>query len=157
MQHHTPHTWWVHFISGQKGQMAVGEKGKQLAELAEVIMDDILIWGSTLEEPDQRLKKVLDKAQKHNLKLSPNKCEFRKKEITYVGHVLSFQGLKSRLWETQGSRTNERTWKQERTAALSWIYPIPSKVPSKYVGSISSFKRIVIQGYRMALGHSARK
>ena len=33
MQHHTPHTW-VHLTSGQKGQMAVGEKGKQLAELA---------------------------------------------------------------------------------------------------------------------------
>ena len=64
-------------------------------EGAEVIMDDILIWGSTLEEHDQRLKKVLDKARKYNLKLSPNKCEFRKKEITYVGHVLSFQGLKA--------------------------------------------------------------
>ena len=34
MQHHTPHTWWVHLTSGQKGQKAVGEKGKQLAELA---------------------------------------------------------------------------------------------------------------------------
>ena len=34
MQHDTPHTWWVHLTSGQKGQMAVGEKGKQLAELA---------------------------------------------------------------------------------------------------------------------------
>ena len=31
---HTPHTWWVHLTSGQKGQVAVGEKGKQLAELA---------------------------------------------------------------------------------------------------------------------------
>ena len=30
----------------------------------------------------------------YNLKLSPNKCEFRKKGITYVGHVFSFQGLK---------------------------------------------------------------
>ena len=34
MQHHTPHTWWVHLTSGQNGQIAVGEKGKQLAELA---------------------------------------------------------------------------------------------------------------------------
>lgn len=63
-------------------------------EGAEVIMDDILVWGNTLEEHDQRLKKVLDKARKYNLKLSPNKCEFRKAEVTYVGHVLSEQGLK---------------------------------------------------------------
>ena len=66
-------------------------------EGAEVMMDDISIWGSTLEKHDQRLKKVLDKARKYNLKLSPNKCEFRKKEITYVGHVSSFQGLKQTM------------------------------------------------------------
>ena len=58
-------------------------------EGAEVIMDDILIWGRTLEEHDRRLKQVLDKAQKYNLKLSKNKFEFRKTEVTYVGHVLS--------------------------------------------------------------------
>ena len=63
-------------------------------EGAEVIMDDILIWGTTLEEHDRRLKLVLDKARKYNLKLSPNKSEFRKKQIRYIGHVLSSEGLK---------------------------------------------------------------
>ena len=63
-------------------------------EGAEVIMDDILVWGTTIEEHDQRLKIVLDKARKYNLKLSPNKTEFRKKQIRYVGHVLSSEGLK---------------------------------------------------------------
>ena len=63
-------------------------------EGAEVIMDDILVWGTTIEEHDRRLKKVLDKARKYNLKLSPNKTEFRKKQIRYVGHVLSSEGLK---------------------------------------------------------------
>ena len=63
-------------------------------EDAEVIMDDILIWGTTLEEHDKRLKLVLDKAMKYNLKLSPNKTEFHKKQIRYVGHVLSSEGLK---------------------------------------------------------------
>ena len=63
-------------------------------EGAEVIMEDILIWGRTLEEHDRRLKQVLDKARKYNLKLPKNKCEFRKKEVTYVGHVLSDTGVK---------------------------------------------------------------
>ena len=63
-------------------------------EGAEVIMDDILVWGTTIEEHDRRLKIVLDKARKYNLKLSPNKTEFRKKQIRYVGHVLSSEGLK---------------------------------------------------------------
>ena len=63
-------------------------------EGTEVIMDDILIWGTNLEEHDRRLKQVLDRARKYNLKLSRNKCEFRKKEVTYVGHVLSDKGVK---------------------------------------------------------------
>ena len=63
-------------------------------EGAEVVMDDILIWGRTLEEHDRRLKQVLDKARKYYLKLSKNKCEFRKKEVTYVAHVLSDTGVK---------------------------------------------------------------
>ena len=63
-------------------------------EGAEVIMDDILIWGRTLEEHDRRLKQVLDKARKYNLKHSKNKCKFRKKEVTYVGHVLSDKGVR---------------------------------------------------------------
>ena len=63
-------------------------------EGTEVIMDDILIWGRTMAEHDQRLKRVLNKAREYNLKLSPSKCEFRKSEITYVGHTLSSEGLK---------------------------------------------------------------
>ena len=63
-------------------------------EGTEVIMDDILIWGRTMAEHDQRLKRVLNKAREYNLKLSPSKCEFRKSEMTYVGHTLSSEGLK---------------------------------------------------------------
>ena len=53
-------------------------------EGADVIMDDILVWGTTIEEHDRSLKIVLDKARKYNLKPSPNKTEFRKKQILYV-------------------------------------------------------------------------
>ena len=63
-------------------------------EGTDVIMDDILIWGRTMAEHDQRLKRVLNKAREYNLKLSPSKCEFRKSEITYVGHTVSSEGLK---------------------------------------------------------------
>ena len=64
-------------------------------EGAEVIVDDILVWGRTLKEHDQRLQKVLNRTREYNLKLSSEKCEFRKQEITYVGHVLSSDGLKA--------------------------------------------------------------
>ena len=54
----------------------------------------IFLWGRTMAEHDQGLKRVLNKARDYNLKLSPSKCEFRKSEITYVGHTLSSEGLK---------------------------------------------------------------
>ncbi|CAC5387636.1 unnamed protein product [Mytilus coruscus] len=63
-------------------------------EGAEVIVDDILIWGSTIQEHDERLKKVLDRARQCNLKLSKSKCQFRKNEVEYVGHIISKDGLK---------------------------------------------------------------
>ncbi|CAC5425304.1 unnamed protein product [Mytilus coruscus] len=63
-------------------------------EGAEVIVADILIWGSTIQEHDERLKKVLDRAGQCNLKLSKSKCQFRKNEVEYVGHIISKDALK---------------------------------------------------------------
>lgn len=41
-----------------------------------------------------RLKKILEKAEKYNHKLSAEKCEFRKSELTYVGHRLTAKVVK---------------------------------------------------------------
>ena len=63
-------------------------------EGCEVIVDDILVWGSNMIEHDIRLKQVLDRAKAYNLKLSESKCEFRKEEVEYCGHLLTKDGLK---------------------------------------------------------------
>jgi hypothetical protein len=61
---------------------------------AEAIVDDILVWGKDIQEHDARLKKVLDRVQEVNLKLNQKKCQIRKEEIAYVGHLLTKDGLK---------------------------------------------------------------
>lgn len=63
-------------------------------EGVEVIVDDIIIWGATIQEHDERLRKVLDRSRHCNLKLSKSKCKFRKDEVEYVGHMISKHGLK---------------------------------------------------------------
>ena len=63
-------------------------------EGAEVIVDDILVSGATIQEDDERLRKVLDRGRQCNLKLSKSKCKFRKDEVEYVGHIISKHGLK---------------------------------------------------------------
>lgn len=37
---------------------------------------DVVVWGSTKEEHDERLHRVLNRAQKSGLKLNKNKCQF---------------------------------------------------------------------------------
>jgi len=37
--------------------------------------------------------KVLQKLRKSNLKLQPDKCEFLRKEIIYLGHIISENGI----------------------------------------------------------------
>ena len=48
---------------------------------AEACMDDILIFGSTIEEHDRRLNQVLEKVTKSGLQLNKEKCCFRQSEI----------------------------------------------------------------------------
>ena len=60
----------------------------------EVVVDDILIWGTNEAEHDSRLTKVLDRDCLRNLKLNKAKCQFKKQEITYLVHVLTKDGLK---------------------------------------------------------------
>lgn len=58
-----------------------------------LFIDDLLIYGKTQEEHDQILKKVLDRCREINLKLNKNKCKFGLKEITYLGHKITGEGI----------------------------------------------------------------
>ena len=58
-----------------------------------VYIDDLVIWGESKKQHDERLFQVLDGAKQVNLTLSLNKCEFRVRKITYLGEVLSKDGV----------------------------------------------------------------
>ena len=63
-------------------------------EGVEIVVDDILVHGSTLEEHTNRLEEVLEKARSIGLKLNIAKCVLMKPEVDYVGHRLTGDGLK---------------------------------------------------------------
>ncbi|CAB4018481.1 Hypothetical predicted protein [Paramuricea clavata] len=56
--------------------------------------DDIIVWGETKEIHDQRLKKILDKIRDSGLKLNHAKCIFGATELTFLGHIMSADGVK---------------------------------------------------------------
>ncbi len=57
-------------------------------------LDDVIIFASSLEEHSTKLREVFDKFRRHNLKLQPAKCEFLRKEILYLGHTITKDGVK---------------------------------------------------------------
>lgn len=58
-----------------------------------VYLDDLIIFGNNLVNHNQNLVKVLTRLREVNLKLNPNKCKFLRKEILYLGHVISSAGI----------------------------------------------------------------
>ena len=60
----------------------------------EVVVDDILVWGQNEQQHDARLRQVLERARHRNLKLNKSKCQFRKQQVAYLGHILTNHGLK---------------------------------------------------------------
>lgn len=49
-----------------------------------VYIDDIIIFGKTLEEHNQNLMEVLDRLRKAGLRLKPKKCKFAQLEVNYT-------------------------------------------------------------------------
>ena len=58
-----------------------------------VYLDDIIILSDAKEEHLKRLEEVFQKLAAAGLKLKPSKCFFFRKEIEYLGHVVSGKGI----------------------------------------------------------------
>ena len=59
-----------------------------------VYLDDIIILGTSLEEHIQNIKAVFEKLREANLKIQLHKCEFLRKEVAYLGHIITIDGIK---------------------------------------------------------------
>ena len=64
-----------------------------IAPPCQIIVDDILIYGTDEIDYDNNLKVVLDTCQEVNLKLNPNKYKFKVNKVSYVGHILLSEGV----------------------------------------------------------------
>ena len=59
-----------------------------------VYMDGIIIYSPTIHEHVSRPTEVFKRLQKANLKIQPDKCEFLRKEVAYLGHLITKDGVK---------------------------------------------------------------
>ena len=58
-----------------------------------IYLDDIIVFSKTPEEHIERLRGVFEKLAAAGLRLKPSKCEFFKSRVTYLGHIVSKDGI----------------------------------------------------------------
>jgi hypothetical protein len=58
-----------------------------------VYLDDVIAIGSTFQEQLLNLRKVFQQFREARLKLNPAKCQLFQKEVMYLGHIVSQEGV----------------------------------------------------------------
>ena len=76
-----------------------------LWEEALAYLDDVMAMGPTFLEGLVTLVKILGRFRQYNLKLSPDKCHLFQKEVLFLGHLVSPEGIRVNPEHTKAIRT----------------------------------------------------
>lgn len=60
-----------------------------------MFIDDVIVFGRTIEEHVSRLEHVVRRIEKANLQIQPGKCVFAQPQFEYLGYIVSPDGIKS--------------------------------------------------------------
>ncbi|GFW55657.1 retrovirus-related Pol polyprotein from transposon 412 [Trichonephila clavipes] len=85
--------------------------------------------GRTFEEHLQNIRKVLSKLSDANLKLNPSKCKFFQKEVNYLGHIISAEGV--------------RTDPEKVSAVKNWKRPENLRELRSFLGLCTYYRKFV--------------
>ena len=94
-----------------------------------VYIDDIVIPGKTPGEHMCNLRVVLQKLREAGLRLKPSKCSFFQRQVSYLGHIVSREGV-----ATDPAKT-------EKVAA--WPCPTSVTEVQRFLGLASYYRRFI--------------
>ena len=77
-----------------------------------VYLDDIIVFGKTLKEAASNLELVLMRLIEWGLKLKPSKCKLFRREVDYLGRIVSERGIEA----NPGKILAVMTWAKPQTA-----------------------------------------
>ena len=60
-----------------------------------IYLDDSIIFSKTPKEHITRLRSIFEKLAEAGLKLKPSNCDFFKRWIAYLGHIVSKDGVET--------------------------------------------------------------
>ena len=94
-----------------------------------IYLDDIIIFSKDTDTHRERLTEVLGRLRKAGLKVKPSKCSLFAKEVEYLGHVVSDQGV--------------ATDPKKVEAIKEWPTPTHQRDLRAFLGTCSYYRRYV--------------
>ena len=98
-------------------------------EILLIYLDDIIVFGRTVEEEIKRLRICFSRLRDANLKLKPSKCHLFQTSVLYLGHVVSSEGVS--------------TDPDKVKAIDDWPRPQCKKEVRSFLGLTSYYRRFV--------------
>ena len=94
-----------------------------------VYLDDIVLYAKSLADHNGKLREVLDRLRTYQLKLQPDKCEFLRTEVSYLGHQITESGV--------------RPDPQKVAAIEQFPTPTDAKKLKTFCGMVSYYRRFI--------------
>ena len=75
-------------------QNMINETFRDMIDLGVVIkLDDILIYSKNEQDHVAVVKQVLERLQEHQLTIAPDKCEWHRSRVNFLGYIISPEGV----------------------------------------------------------------
>ena len=98
-------------------------------KIALLYLDDVIVFSSTVEQQLDRLRLVFERIRKANLQLKPKKCHLFCKEVSFLGHRVSGEGV---------------TTEEDKVQAVKeWPVPKSVKAVRSFLGLTGYYRRFV--------------
>ena len=97
-----------------------------------VFIDDILVYSKDAQEHEQHLRIVMETLRENKLYAKLNKCDFWIKEVSFLGHIVSVEGIRVDLIKIE--------------AVVNWKSPRNVTEVRSFLG-LAGYYRIFVKGF----------
>lgn len=112
-----------------------------------IYLDDLIIFSKTFDEHLERLQQVFDRLRQHGLKLKPSKCYLFKREVKYLGHIVTEHGIPTDPEKVAQVKEWTTPQSQKRSTKIPRICRILQKIHQGFWIDCSSVAQVMFERF----------